>query len=129
MVDETHGVFPVHVAEQVADQRGLAGADIPADDRKAGLVYQSVLKQGERHAVLVAQKEKTRIRQQRERLFPQLVERLVHGVGNCLAQDVFDSALFSTVPTILMLLRSSTARSTSCFRVRPSSITSRAAST
>ncbi len=76
--DEADGGVAVHLPQHVADQRRLAGADVPGDDVEAGLVHQPVFQQGQGRVVFGAEIEKTGIGENRERFFAEAVEGFVH---------------------------------------------------
>ena len=76
MPTEMRGPVP---AQEIAQQRRLAGADVAAHDAEHGPVAQAVDQQVQRHAVLAREEHELLLRQQRERLDLEPVERFVHG--------------------------------------------------
>src|SRR3989344_69017 len=76
--NQSHHHVALHLVEELADQRSLAGADITCDDAEAGLIHQAVFQQSQRHLVLFAEIKKLRIRQERKWLAPKTIKRFVH---------------------------------------------------
>ena len=72
------GLPRVELAQQMADKRGFARADFAGDDRELRIVEHAELEHGKRHAMGAAPIDQVGIRQDRKRLFPEPVKRLVH---------------------------------------------------
>ena len=75
---QPHAEFAARQGEQLADQGGLAGADLAADDTEPGLVVQAQFQQPQGLFMLGAEVEIIGIRQQGKRLFPETIECIVH---------------------------------------------------
>ena len=79
VVDQADGDAYIELVQQVADECGLAGADLACDDGETGLAEHAVLQDRIGHAVPLAEVQEARVREQGEWLFVQAIEGLVHG--------------------------------------------------
>ena len=68
----------IELAQQMPHERRFARTDFTGDDGELGVVEHAELEHGKRHAVRAAPINEIRIRQDRKRLFPKPVIRLVH---------------------------------------------------
>src|SRR5258708_4470861 len=76
--DQACGDVIVELSQKIADERRFPTADFASDYGKAGAVHDAKLEHGERQPVILAPVDQIRIRQDRERLLPEPIKRLIH---------------------------------------------------
>nr|WP_245731879.1 hypothetical protein [Thiocapsa roseopersicina] len=81
MRDQADRDIPIKPIQEVAHQGGLAGADFSGEDDEACLVEQSVLKQGQRFLVFLAQVQEAGIRKKGEGFLAKFKKGFVHLQG------------------------------------------------
>src|SRR5215469_3511293 len=70
----------IELGEEMADEGGLAGADLAGDDDEALALVQAVLQIGDSLLMAGGAKEEARVGAELERLAAQLVEVVIHGI-------------------------------------------------